>query len=467
MKIKRLVMTRNALLLFVLLTLLVSGGCIRQKRGDVFDSMVDKFGTMDASDGQDEVELDENDFFQSAMALYEQGRYLEAQKRFAIFKNKFQYSSMVPASVFFQGECFFYSKVYIQASRYYHALIYTYPYSSYVPQAKIKNGISMQRIGKNRKADELFTNIIRDYPETKFSKSAALALNGKIHEAEAVVSGVTIEPEVIIEHNLFTKTADNPQVNINEVSHKSQCVSTYPNRYLIVIANSEYKYYGNLSYVNNDVSVLKELGTCYLGVPEQNIVVNRNTTFSELKRIFTHLNNIVRQQDSIVFVYYTGHGVEDQQGSPYLVPVDALLKGEMDLNESTVPLTFVQGQLDRLNVRSKVFIWDACRVDVPWKLIHVKRRANTDIASDSTYIFATSSGNTSNISKQKSISAFLDSLWELAKAGTANFDLDSSGYVELMEIKDSLESRLRRTTVDYRQQLEIKGGINAKIFPVQ
>ncbi len=429
--------------------------------------MVDKFGTMDASDGMDEVELDENDFFQNAMTLYEQGHYLEAQKKFAIFKNKFPYSSMIPASVFFQGECFFNSKVYIQASRYYHSLIHTYPYSSYVPQAKIKDGISMYMIGKNRKADALFKNVIRDYPDTKFSKSASFALNGKIHEAEALVSGVTIEPEIVVEHNIFTKTVGTLPVNVNEVSPKSQCVSTYPNRYLIVIANSEYKYYGNLSYVNNDVTVLQELGTCYLGVPEQNIVVNRNTTFSELKRIFTHLNNIVRQKDSIVFVYYTGHGIEDQLGNPYLVPVDASLKGEMDLNDSTIPLTFVQGQLDRLNVRSKVFIWDACRVDVPWKLIHVNRRINTDIAGDSTYIFATSSGNTSNISKQKSISAFLDSLWELARAGTANFDLDSSGYVELMEIKDSLESRLRRTTVDSRQKLEIRGITSAKIFPVQ
>ena len=458
-------MLRKILLLVLISTLLASAGCIRQKRGDVFDTIVNKIGTMGTPEKKIDIELDEKDYFEYAMDLFEQGDFMTAQHKFALFNKKFQNSKSVPDSVFFQGECFFNSKVYLQASRYYQSVIDKYPYSTYAPQAALKNGISMFLIGKKRKATRIFSNIEKLYADTVYSEAAFLALKGKINEAEKVASGVEIEPEVRVK--VTTRVINSKIASPNFTGKTSKCVSRYPNRYLVVIANSAYKHYGNLSYVKNDEKVLRQLGNCYLGVPEKNILIYRNTTFLELKRIFSHLNSIVRHKDSTLFMYYTGHGVEDKYGSPYIVPVDASLKSEIDLKDGAVPLTYVQSKLASLKTGKKIFVWDACRTEVPWKLITVTR-SSTDISdSDSTYIFATSSGKTSNISKNKSVSAFLDSLMELAQAGTSNFDFDSSGYVELNEIKESIEFRLKTVTTDQQQKLEIQGSQDVGIFPVR
>ncbi|MCB1211128.1 MAG: caspase family protein [Verrucomicrobiales bacterium] len=61
-----------------------------------------------------------------------------------------------------------------------------------------------------------------------------------------------------------------------------------------------------------------------------------------------------------VLVYYAGHGVESQ-GANYLVPVDAKLEKEIQLQTQAVNLNSVLEKLTALNVPARMVILDCCR----------------------------------------------------------------------------------------------------------
>ena len=61
-----------------------------------------------------------------------------------------------------------------------------------------------------------------------------------------------------------------------------------------------------------------------------------------------------------VLVYYAGHGIESQ-GANYLVPVDAKLEKEIQLQTQAVNLNNVLEKLTALNVPARMVILDCCR----------------------------------------------------------------------------------------------------------
>ena len=61
-----------------------------------------------------------------------------------------------------------------------------------------------------------------------------------------------------------------------------------------------------------------------------------------------------------VIVYYAGHGIESQ-GANYLIPVDARLEKEVQLQTQSVNLNAVLDKLTALNVPARMVILDCCR----------------------------------------------------------------------------------------------------------
>jgi hypothetical protein len=61
-----------------------------------------------------------------------------------------------------------------------------------------------------------------------------------------------------------------------------------------------------------------------------------------------------------VLVYYAGHGIE-AQGANYLVPIDAKLEKEVQLQTQAVNLNSVLDKLTALNVPARMVILDCCR----------------------------------------------------------------------------------------------------------
>jgi len=78
--------------------------------------------------------------------------------------------------------------------------------------------------------------------------------------------------------------------------------------------------------------------------------------------MFSEIENFAKKIDagSIAILYFSGHGVEDNDRN-FLVPTDAALKNFGDLDSQLVPLKFIIDLLDRREARTKIVILDACR----------------------------------------------------------------------------------------------------------
>jgi uncharacterized caspase-like protein len=84
----------------------------------------------------------------------------------------------------------------------------------------------------------------------------------------------------------------------------------------------------------------------------------RDLGISELRRAVREFSEIARDAD-IAVVYYAGHGIE-VDGTNYLVPADARLVSDFDIEDETISLDRVLKALDPAK-RLKLVILDACR----------------------------------------------------------------------------------------------------------
>jgi uncharacterized caspase-like protein len=124
----------------------------------------------------------------------------------------------------------------------------------------------------------------------------------------------------------------------------------------------------------------------------------RDLGITELRRAVRDFSEVASDAD-IAVVYYAGHGIE-VDGVNYLVPADARLLSDFDIEDETMSLERVLKALDRVR-RLKLVILDACR-DNPLAATMKRSVANRSIgrglarieptASDTLVAFAAKAG---------------------------------------------------------------------------
>jgi hypothetical protein len=96
--------------------------------------------------------------------------------------------------------------------------------------------------------------------------------------------------------------------------------------------------------------------------------------------------------DAVVFIYYAGHGVQ-VKGENYLIPVDANIHTEGDIDIDAVSVSSVMSMLDSTHPRLSVVVLDACRTN-PFGYSRSADRglARVDAPSGSLVAFSTAPG---------------------------------------------------------------------------
>ena len=128
-------------------------------------------------------------------------------------------------------------------------------------------------------------------------------------------------------------------------------------RVALVIGNSAYKHAGELpNPVNDAAAIAKMLKTAGFNVVES----RRDLGINEMRRAIRDFTDNAKDAD-IAVVFYAGHGIE-VDGANYLIPVDAALDRDIDVEDEAVSLDRIVRVLDPVK-RLRLIILDACRVN--------------------------------------------------------------------------------------------------------
>jgi uncharacterized caspase-like protein len=126
-------------------------------------------------------------------------------------------------------------------------------------------------------------------------------------------------------------------------------------RVALVIGNGAYLEVGRLENPRRDAAAVEAL----LRAPKfDTVVVRRDLGRDAMRRAVRDFSDEVRGAD-IAVVFYAGHGIE-VNGANYLIPVDASLERDIDVEDETVPLERVSQVLAQAR-RLQLVILDACR----------------------------------------------------------------------------------------------------------
>ncbi len=178
------------------------------------------------------------------------------------------------------------------------------------------------------------------------------------------------------------------------VQNAPQIQSPGGKRLALVIGNADYTYGRNLANPVNDArsieGALKNLGF--------GVLKYENTTQKQMKKAIDLFGRRLKNYDIALF-FFAGHGVQ-VNGSNYLIPTDARLEDENDVEYDTVRADRVLAKMESAGSKTNIVVLDACR-DNPFERSWNRSSKGTGLAfmnapSGSIIAYATSPGRTAS-----------------------------------------------------------------------
>jgi uncharacterized caspase-like protein len=166
-------------------------------------------------------------------------------------------------------------------------------------------------------------------------------------------------------------------------------------RVALVIGNSQYAVQP-LANAANDATAMAETFRITLGF--DSVTLKLNVTRLDLVKALQAFESQAANAE-VAVVYFAGHGTAVDQIDTYLVPIDARLAREADLDDEAVSLKSVLRRLD--GVRGlRLIILDACR-NTPFALAGQKRSGSRGLGriepdDDTLIAYATKDGSTAD-----------------------------------------------------------------------
>ncbi|MES2298033.1 MAG: SUMF1/EgtB/PvdO family nonheme iron enzyme [Pseudomonadota bacterium] len=125
----------------------------------------------------------------------------------------------------------------------------------------------------------------------------------------------------------------------------------------LVIGNAQYQNEKPLRNPVSDAELIAEVLRKDLKFDE--VILRKNLGRRELSRAISELADKARGAD-VVLVYYSGHGMQ-RGGQNYLLPVDAVIQQESDIDIEGIASARLLGELEAAGPKVAVVVLDACR----------------------------------------------------------------------------------------------------------
>jgi Caspase domain len=126
-------------------------------------------------------------------------------------------------------------------------------------------------------------------------------------------------------------------------------------RIALIIGNSAYTNVSKLPNPANDAAAVADM---FKKANFEVVEMRQDLGVTELKRVLRDFADLVRDAD-IAVVFYAGHGIE-VDGTNYLLPIDAALARDVDVEDEAVSLDRIVRILEPAK-RLRLVILDACR----------------------------------------------------------------------------------------------------------
>ena len=166
------------------------------------------------------------------------------------------------------------------------------------------------------------------------------------------------------------------------------------NRIALVIGNSDYQNSGDLLNPVNDAADISEA----LRNTGFEVIELKDLDYVSMKRAIDQFGLKLLGHDVGLF-YYAGHGIQ-AQGINYLVPVDATIHTENDVEYNCVDVGRMLAKMEDAGSRTNIVILDACR-DNPFERSWSRSTKGSGLAfmnapTGSLIAYATSPGTTAS-----------------------------------------------------------------------
>lgn len=126
-------------------------------------------------------------------------------------------------------------------------------------------------------------------------------------------------------------------------------------RVALVIGNSAYKNVARLPNPANDAKAIAEL---LKKAGFETVIAKSDVANVEMRRAVREFTEAAATADMAV-VFYAGHGIEINGGN-YLIPTDAVLESDLDVDDETLSLDRIMHAMEPVK-RLRLVILDACR----------------------------------------------------------------------------------------------------------
>lgn len=126
-------------------------------------------------------------------------------------------------------------------------------------------------------------------------------------------------------------------------------------RVALIVGNSAYK---NASTLSNTINDATAIGALFKSIGFEVVISRNDLGVVEFKRTVREFLITAENADMAV-VYYAGHGIEIS-GTNYLIPVDARLSRDYDVDDEAISLDRIIWALQPVR-RLRLILLDACR----------------------------------------------------------------------------------------------------------
>lgn len=224
--------------------------------------------------------------------------------------------------------------------------------------AYVGRGLTFEKMGDLKAAREDFEKALTLEPKANQGRPVKAAQDTARARIAALDSGVA-QPSITLVPAVAPKPNSLP-TRPPAMPEASPAVAPQGRRVALVIGNSSYKNVPALANPHNDAEAiaasLRKIGF-------HSVKLANDTTRENLVNSLRAFAEEAETADWAV-VYYAGHGIE-LNGQNYLIPVDARLAADRDVQFETVPLGQVLAALEGAK-KLRMVLLDACRVN-PFK----------------------------------------------------------------------------------------------------